>query len=185
MDAVSSYSAAASMLGYFYQCRLALYETVVRLRTSPDVVVSVETLDDVVFEKNGKPAEIIQVKHHIKRTANLTDQSIDLWKTILIWSDLFEQGVAGDHTVRCLMTTSTSPQNSIAHYLGTEGRNTQKAIELLHQAGGSSKNGTIQKAYKRFSSLSKDQQESLIGTAYVFDNKPLNQELNQRLLKEI
>ncbi len=89
----SKYSAAASLLGYLYQCRFALWETLKRLKTNPSVAVAIETLDDVVFETNGTPAEIIQVKHHINRQANLTDASTDLWKTILIWCDLLREGI--------------------------------------------------------------------------------------------
>ena len=58
----SKYSASASMLGYFYQCRLALLETLKRLKIDPTIAVSIETLDDVVFEKDGTPTGVIQVK---------------------------------------------------------------------------------------------------------------------------
>jgi hypothetical protein len=74
----SKYSATASLVGYLYQCRLALLETLKRLKTNPSLTVSIETLDDVVFENEGTPTEIIQVKHHINRQANLTDASTDL-----------------------------------------------------------------------------------------------------------
>jgi len=80
----SKYSATSSLLGYLYQCRLALLETFKRLKTNPSVGVAIETLDDVDFETYGTLAEIIQVKHHINRQADLTDASTDLWKTILI-----------------------------------------------------------------------------------------------------
>jgi hypothetical protein len=51
----SQYSAAASLLGYIYQCRLALLESLKRLKSDPDIAVAIETLDDVVFEKDGSP----------------------------------------------------------------------------------------------------------------------------------
>ena len=56
----SKYSATASLVGYLYQCRLALLETLKRLKTNPSLTVSIETLDDVVFESEGTPTEIIR-----------------------------------------------------------------------------------------------------------------------------
>jgi hypothetical protein len=51
----SQYSAAASLLGYIYQCRLALLESLKRLKSDPDIAVAIETLDDVVFEYSDRP----------------------------------------------------------------------------------------------------------------------------------
>jgi len=104
----SQYSAAASLLGYIYQCRLALLESLKRLKSDPDIAVAIETLDDVVFEKDGSPTEVIQVKHHIARKASLTNASTDLWKTIRIWCDLFSGGLSEENSILCLMTTEES-----------------------------------------------------------------------------
>jgi len=104
----SQYSAAASLLGYIYQCRLALLESLKRLKSAPDIAVAIETLDDVVFEKDGSPTEVIQVKHHIARKASLTNASTDLWKTIRIWCDLFSGGLSEENSILCLMTTEES-----------------------------------------------------------------------------
>jgi hypothetical protein len=35
-------------------------------------------LDDVVFEREGAPPELLQTKHHRQQAANLTDVSPDL-----------------------------------------------------------------------------------------------------------
>jgi hypothetical protein len=96
----TKYSAADSLVGYLYQCRLALLEALKRLKTNAQITVAVETLDDVVFETDGTPTEIIQVKHHINRQANLTDASTDLWKTIRIWCDFYQNGIPQSGTVR-------------------------------------------------------------------------------------
>jgi hypothetical protein len=61
----SKHSAAPSMQGYLFQCRFALLEMLRRFPSNPLVSLTIETLDDVVFEKDGSPAEIIQLKHHI------------------------------------------------------------------------------------------------------------------------
>lgn len=71
----TQFSAASSIIGYLFQCRYALLESLRKLRKSEEFVVSLETLDDVVFEKNGEAPELLQLKHHINRTANLADAS--------------------------------------------------------------------------------------------------------------
>ena len=72
------YSAASSALGYFYQVRYALLDALRRLPEGERFCVGIETLDDVVFEKDGTGADVLQTKHHINAHANLTDASSDL-----------------------------------------------------------------------------------------------------------
>ena len=76
------FSAGDSALGYLYQCRLALWFALVRLRDLDDTDVAIESLDDVTFSTDGKPTELLQTKHHLNTSANLTDASPDLWKTL-------------------------------------------------------------------------------------------------------
>jgi hypothetical protein len=86
-DVNTSFSAALSAVGYLYQSRYALMESLRRLRRNSDFTVSLETLDDVVFEAAGEPLDLIQTKHHMNRSANLTDASPDLWKSLRIWCE--------------------------------------------------------------------------------------------------
>jgi hypothetical protein len=81
------YSAANSMSGYLYQVRYALLFLLQKMEHEPDGVISLETRDDIVFEKNGDARELIQLKHTIKATADLSNRSSDLWKTLRIWSE--------------------------------------------------------------------------------------------------
>ncbi len=69
------HSAAASALGYLYQVRYALLESLRRLRNGQEFIVAIETLDDVMFEKDGEAPELLQTKHHLEKAANLTDSS--------------------------------------------------------------------------------------------------------------
>ncbi|MCK5193448.1 MAG: hypothetical protein KAQ71_06540, partial [Desulfobulbaceae bacterium] len=79
------FSAADPALGYLYQVRCALLWSLQRLKEEATFETSIETLDDVAFEANGTPTELLQTKHHKNKGANLTDASPDLWKTIRIW----------------------------------------------------------------------------------------------------
>jgi hypothetical protein len=149
----SKYSATASLVGYLYQCRLALLETLKRLKTNPSLTVSIETLDDVVFECEGTPTEIIQVKHHINRQANLTDASSDLWKTIRIWCDLQQDGITQNGAVLCMMTTATAPEGSAADFLRADKRNITAAEKKLFQTAQTSVSQTNKEAYTSFLNL--------------------------------
>src|SRR5438046_2091611 len=85
------FDATASMLGYLFQCRLALVDAIRRLRYQGSFTVSLETLEDIVFEKQGQPTELLQTKHHVSRSASISDSSPDLWKTIRVWAEGFSQ----------------------------------------------------------------------------------------------
>ncbi len=66
----STFSAAASALGCLYQCRLVLVCALRRVRKNEEFQLTLETLDDVVFEKNGEPSGLLQAKH-LRERSNL------------------------------------------------------------------------------------------------------------------
>jgi hypothetical protein len=75
MPSSSDFSAAPSALGYLFQIRYAL---VLLLRADePENVISIEKLDDVAFEEDGEPKQLLQFKHHVINSATLTDSSTD------------------------------------------------------------------------------------------------------------
>lgn len=177
----TQYSASASLLGYIYQCRLALLETLKRLKSDPDIAVTIETLDDVVFEKDGEPTDVIQVKHHISRKANLTDASVDLWKTMGIWVDLYKKNVTKAGSILCLMTTESAAQKSAAIHLRIERRDIAKAEKILLQIAHTSTNDTNKKAYTKFMELTPEDRVFLLESVYILDNCPLNGDLQKHL----
>jgi hypothetical protein len=86
---LSQYDASASALGYIYQVRYALLASLKKMQEvdDPDLYyVSIEKLDDIAFEKEGTPEELLQLKYH-SAPANLTDKSPDIWKTLRIWAE--------------------------------------------------------------------------------------------------
>jgi len=60
-NGTADFSAADSALGYIFQCRLALLLALRRIRSGDEFLLSLETLDDVVFEQEGKPPELLQL----------------------------------------------------------------------------------------------------------------------------
>jgi hypothetical protein len=56
----SQFDATASMLGYLFQVRLALLDSLGRLRAVGSFSVALETFDDVAFQAQGSPLELLQ-----------------------------------------------------------------------------------------------------------------------------
>ena len=86
---MSNHQATEQMLGYLYQIRYAL--ALLLKNDNPDYQISIEKFDDVAFDKDGQPVQLIQLKHHIKQKGNLTDSSADLWRTLKVWIDSLAQ----------------------------------------------------------------------------------------------
>ncbi|GEA68403.1 hypothetical protein PA3_25610 [Acinetobacter pittii] len=85
-NANTDHSAEASALGFFYQSLYAL-DTLLGLSTD-NAAISIETLDDVQLDENGKNL-LFQLKHSIKRNpTSLTIKSKSLWKTFKAWIDV-------------------------------------------------------------------------------------------------
>ena len=137
-DRDTAHSAAASALGYIYQCRLALVHALRKLATGSSFRLSIETLDDVVFDDNGDAVELLQAKHHISGAANLTDRSPELWSALRVWCEAISAGALPEDAMVYLLTTSTAPDGSAASYIGSVGRDEAAALQRLSAAATTS-----------------------------------------------
>ena len=81
------FAARAPAAGYLYQCRYALLLLLDRCKDDPDAAASIEKFDDISFDNQGSPKELIQSKHHLCSQPDLTDHSPDLWRSLRVWSD--------------------------------------------------------------------------------------------------
>jgi hypothetical protein len=145
------FSASDPALGYLFQCRYALLHSLQKLRNvDDDFIVSIETLDDVVFETKGQPVELLQTKHHLSRSANLTDGSADLWKTIRIWCEGTAKGFVPEGSLFFLLTTSAASPGSAAFLLRSAGRDVDTAFQRMVATAQSSINRENEKAYTVF-----------------------------------
>jgi len=177
------YSANEPATGYLYQCRYALLASLRRMsEQDEDFLVSVETLDDVAFETQGQPTEVLQLKHHVKHAANLTDASVDLWKTLRIWCERY---TSNSEQLHYLITTSSISDGSAASFLTAEDRSVAVAVGRLLQTARSSTNATNKPAYAAFLALSDEDREDLIGHVYVIDGSPDITEVFDGLRKEV
>jgi len=180
------FSAAPSALGYLFQCRYAFLESLRRLRKSEEFSVSIETLDDVVFEKDGVVSELLQTKHHLKRSADLTDASPDLWKTIRIWCERLLKGEITDGSTFMLITTTQAGEGSAAKYLKSgESRNVLRAIERLNATSESSTSQANTAAYTAFRCLTPSQKTEFAEAVVVVDSVAGITDMDAELREEI
>jgi hypothetical protein len=178
----SDFSATDAALGYLYQVRLALLSSLQRLARDENFAVYLETLDDVVFDRDGTP-ELVQLKHH-RRAANLTDASPDLWKSFRVWMDGRANGSIPADAQLCLITTSNVGSGSSASYLMPENRNEAEALKNLQATATTSTSTTNEPAYKLFRSLSSCEQDNLVSSIVILPNAPNITDVGEDLRSE-
>lgn len=182
----STFDATNSMLGYLYQVRLALVEALVRLRDEASFLIQVEKLDDVSFESQGKPSEILQIKHHQTREGNLADTSTDVWKSIRVWLEGRANGTLAVDALLYLVTTSVADPGTAAYALRTGSmRDVALARSKLDAAAQSSSNLDTVKGRTAYLALSASEREQFLRTVVVLDRSPgvlaIEDQLNQEL----
>ncbi|MCG3887097.1 hypothetical protein I3271_20680 [Photobacterium leiognathi] len=157
---VTPFDASQSLLGYIYQVRYSLYLSLIKMREvndPDDHYLSIETLDDIAFDDNGTPTELLQTKYHSK-PGNLTDSSPDIWKTLRIWIEASNNKTINlEQCDLFLITTETSANKSVASMLGITNRETNNAIAKLTEVAKKSTNKNNKIAYNLFISLSSDE----------------------------
>jgi hypothetical protein len=186
MDASAShFSAVDSSLGYLYQVRAALLWALLRLKAESDFLVSIETLDDVTFETTGhQPTDVFQTKHHLNRSASLTDACTDLWKTLRIWCEGTTAGIIANHVCLCLVTTGSVSPNSAASFLRATQRDIAAAKRALDATAASSTNKANADAYAAYLSAGRAIPD-LLNRITVIDNAPTISDLDGELKREV
>jgi hypothetical protein len=167
----NKYTAAASAAGYLFQCRYALLAALEFVSRDTGLEISIERFDDVSFEANGQPLELIQTKHHVSHAGNLSSTSSDFWKTLRNWSDAIAHDPSLLRRVRfVLVTTANAPAGSIAFSLRPgEMRNEHKAYALAFEIASNNKSATNATFYAAFLKLTDAARAALIQSIIVLD----------------
>ena len=185
-SAGDTHEASASAAGYLFQCRYALYAGLRAIPENPGLEISVEKLDDVAFEAQGEPTELIQTKHHVGKHGSLTDTSTDLWKTLLIWSKRVAHDIDAPFRTRfTLLTTGAAPDGSAASFLRMRDRDEGEADKKLMQVVTSSKNKGNAAAYRTFAALPEELRHSMLRAVYVLDGSPNIIDVRQEIAREL
>jgi hypothetical protein len=168
----TEFSASDAALGYLYQVRWALLSSLERLARGDTFEVYLETLDDVVFETDASAPELLQMKHHCEKAANLTDASPDLWKSFRVWIEGRKKGSIPYDAKLYLITTSSVSNGSSSSYLMVEDRNEVECLKKLQETVRTSTNQTNEAAYSLFRHLSPDEQKSLVASIFILPKAP-------------
>lgn len=183
---MSKYSAISSALGYLYQIRLALFESLRKIKEEEPFNVSIETLDDIEFETSNDNRELVQAKHKQNSEINLTDASTDLWKTIRIWCEGYKAGILSQNDIYFLVTTESASLGSAAFYLrDSDDRNIESAVERLRSTAFTSNSESNKNAYEAFKALTPPELKCLFTNVYVLDNAPTINDLSALIKKEL
>ena len=184
-SATTPFSAADAAMGYAFQTRIALLQSLRRLSADQIFSVYLETLDDVVFEPDGDAIELLQVKHHKKSAANLSDASPDLWKTLRVWIEGWKSGLIPRDSQLFLVTTASVGIDSAAFHLQVKDRDEAIALQRLAITATSSKNSINQTAYRLFRNLPDADQTALISSIIVLPGTPDITDLDAELRREV
>lgn len=180
------HGAAAPALGYLFQCRYALLAGLRAVLDAPQTLMSIEKFDDVAFETNGEPTELIQTKHHIEKAGDLSDESVDLWKTLHIWVKKVAKDVeAPFRTKFVLLTTASAPDKSAASLLRMRDRDEQAADKLLVAAATRSRNKKIADACVAFAAVPEQVRLSLLRSVSILDGSPNIIDVHEEIAREL
>lgn len=182
----NTHEASASAAGYLFQCRYALYAGLRAIPNAPQLELSIEKFDDVGFEAQGEPTELIQTKHHIGKQGNLTDASADLWKTMLIWSKRVAREIDAPFRMRfVLLTTGSAPEGSAASFLRMRDRDEEEANRKLLNVTTTSKNKDNAGAYQAYVALPEDLRLSLLRAIDILDGSPNIIDVRDEIAREL
>ena len=184
---VTAFSAADPALGYLYQARFALLESLRRLSEERAFSVLLETLDDVVFDQQGTALDLLQLKHHRSGTANLTDASTDLWKSLRVWIEGRSSGAIPKDAQLFLITTAQVGEGSAASYLRTSARDrdVQAAVRALLSTATTSRSVANSAAYDLFRNLEEADRITLASAISILPGVANITDLDRELRREI
>lgn len=169
---VTDFSAKEPSLGYYYQIRYSLY-LLLKNKDKENPIIKIENLDDIVVEGTNS-VDLYQTKLHINSVANLSNASVDLWKTIRVWSEGIISGqIDLSSTIFTLITTAPTSPDSIPFLLSANNKEKRDIKDIrikLLEVAGTSDNRTNAAAYKSFQALAKDQQDKLIANILILDS---------------
>lgn len=180
---MSNHEASAQALGYLYQTQWPLIDLIHRAVAEPDAAVTLEALDDVEWDRDGTPVELLQLKHHV-RSAGIGDKNRDLWKTIGVWMDGWDIGDAAGPRLT-LVTTARASEGSAAWSLKPECHDADKAEQLLLAAAEASTDDGTEAVRSAFRSLTPDRRSIFVGRMRVRDASVPISGLDEELRKAL
>ncbi len=188
-DSTSKFDASFQGLGYVHQFRCALLLGLQRYE-EPNHCLCIEKLDDVSIHESHSPqavaSEVRQYKLHKDRDGNLGDKSLDVWKSLRVWSQAIVDGkIDLNRTALCLVTTSIASEANAVKWLRKSERDTEKARKQLEAAGSDSDNTTVKQCVEKLQKLSEDQRKLLFQNISLLDGEIHTSAIQSELHKQL
>jgi len=164
---MSSHDASAQMLGYLFQVRYAL--AMLLSADNEQSSICIEKFDDIAFSDDYEsPNVLIQTKHHINSRGDLTDSSVDLWRTLKVWIDAVQHDKISNVKF-VIVTTANAPDGSASSFLRVNERNVAYAYSLLKATAENSTSKTNKKYYQAFLEVSSDSMQAILDEVTIID----------------
>lgn len=180
----TDFSAKEPALGYFYQIRYALYLLLKKSRENTNSCLRIECLDDIEVDEVDK-SNLFQTKLHLKAQADLTDRSIDFWKTIRVWSDNITKSLIDvNNTTFTLITTSTVSESSFIFKI-KNGEDLDDVLKSMLEICDETSNLSNLDAYTAFKALDTSQQQSMLTNMHIVDSSLSIDETSSVIKKEL
>ncbi len=191
IDVTTAFGVPAASLGHLYQLRYALLLLLRAVRDiGPTVELSLERTDDITLDDQGEPSVVVQTKNRdsidVVRPASLTDASVDLWKTIRVWTEGIASGaIRIPGTLLHLVSTATASPGSAAAMLRPSERDVEQALQQLRAVASTSRSRENALAYAAFNRLADSEQRSMLEQVRILDRSPNIGDVRSLLSREL
>jgi hypothetical protein len=188
---MSTFGVPASAGGHLYQLRYALLLLLRSVRAlGPATELSIERTDDIAIDVDGELVSAIQTKQRGATASgtpvSLTDASADLWKTLRVWCEGFEEGtIRIPGTALYLVSTAVASESSAAALLRPACRGVAGAHAKLRAVAATSRSKDNAVAYAAWNRLSDGEQRALLEQVQVLDGAPDMLDLGSLLEREL
>jgi hypothetical protein len=182
ISAGSTHSAAGQAAGYQYQTEQALLRFVQQRQSR--LTLFVERFDDFDIEGEAKALDVIEAKHQIS-PGDLTDTSVDLWRTINVWITILESLEADEIPSFLLLTTASATPDGVASLLrDMPNKDPDLALTRLMAVAESATGATTETWRGRFLKLPEDRRKALVSAITVADQQPQLADIREALKSE-
>ncbi|MDX3533557.1 hypothetical protein PV721_04050 [Streptomyces sp. MB09-01] len=179
------------MMGYLYQCELALLELARRSWDDITIEVRMELLDDIEFlhHETQDPLELLQSKYR-EAAGQLSETGKDFWRSVTSWIDSLNVSASPSALqlpILRLVSTQIAKDGTFLYWLRSgQGRNTDRALARMEEVANDADGpGTTAEDRALFMQLTTAQRLSLVNAMVVDDGAPVMSDLDRSLAKEL
>jgi len=181
MPSDNQFSAGEQALGYLYQFRYALFQT---LRLPEKAVCFIEKDDDVDFSDPDEGRILASLKHKALGDA-LTDLSPDFWKSVRIWLDYYlKNDITTDPVSFYLFTTGKVVVGSFLEAFLPNGEKTDALPNRIRQVLAGSDSKLIKKTADLLATLPEDKWPDFFRRITIFDSQERIQDIPKLIMNE-